>query len=132
MARLQTVMIIDDSPACTEFMALALEAEGGAAIISETRPQRALERIRTERPSLILLDVKMPELDGFEVLSSLRADGLPTPVIMVSGSSRQADIDRAYALGCNGYLVKPNSIDDYRHIAGAVLTYWRGNEVPAG
>jgi CheY-like chemotaxis protein len=132
MARLRTVMIIDDSPACSEFMALALESEGGAEVTTETRPLKALERIRTERPNLILLDIKMPEMDGFAVLSSLRSEGHPTPVIMVSGSARQPDIDRAYALGCNGYVVKPDSIDEYRRIANAVLGYWRGNEIPAG
>jgi two-component system, OmpR family, response regulator len=131
MAKLESVLIVDDSERCIEFMALALEAEGGVNVTSETMPVRALDRIRQEKPGLVLLDIKMPDLDGFGVLALLRDEGNAQPVVMLSGSARQTDIDRAFALGCDGYFEKPGTIDDYRSMAGAVIAYWRRGELPA-
>jgi CheY-like chemotaxis protein len=130
MAKFESLLIVDDSQRCIEIISMALEAEGGVYVDSETEPARALERIRQERPSLVLLDIKMPGLDGFGVLSLLRAEGNTSPIVMFSGSARQTDIDRAYALGCNGYVQKPTSIDDYRALAGAIVSYWRRGELP--
>jgi len=130
MAKLESLLIVDDSQRCIEIISKALEAEGGVCVSSETEPARALERIRQERPSLILLDIKMPGLDGFSVLSLLRGEGNTSPIVMFSGSARQADVDRAYALGCNGYVQKPSTIEDYRALASAIVTYWRRGELP--
>jgi CheY-like chemotaxis protein len=67
-------------------------------------PLRALARIREERPSLVLLDIKMPGLDGFGLLAQLRQDGNTLPVLMLSGLARQTDINRAFTLGCKWLL----------------------------
>ena len=130
MAKFESLLIVDDNQSCIEIISTALEAEGGVLISSETEPARALERIRSERPGLVLLDIKMPGLDGFSVLSLLRGEGNTSPIVMFSGSARQADVDRAYALGCNGYVQKPTTMDDYRALAGAIVTYWRRGELP--
>lgn len=131
MAKLESVLVIDDSERCIEFISLALEAESGVAVHKETRSIHAAERVRTERPSLVILDLKMPELDGFGVLQQLRSDGVTSPVVVLSGSARQADIDRAYSLGCNGYLEKPASLSDYRQTASAIVNFWGRGELPA-
>lgn len=130
MTKLASVMIVDDNPRCLEFMTLAFSAHGGVAVASELRPAIALERIRAEKPDLVLLDVKMPEIDGFTVLSVLRGEGNPVPVVMCSGSALQKDVDRAYATGCSGYVEKPATLEDYRAMAGAVVEYWRRGELP--
>jgi CheY-like chemotaxis protein len=131
MAKLANVLIVDDNPRCLEFMTLAFEAQGGVTVASELRPVNAVERIRVEKPDLVVLDVKMPDVDGFTVLSLLRREGNAVPIVMCSGSALQKDVDRAYASGCNGYLEKPTTLEDYRAMAGAVIEYWRRGELPS-
>ncbi len=130
MAKLGSVLIVDDNPHCLEFMTLAFESQGGVAVAGEMRPVAALDRIRMEKPDLVVLDVKMPDLDGFGVLSLLRGEGNPVPVVMCSGSALQKDVDRAYANGCSGYVEKPSTLEDYRAMARAILDYWRRGELP--
>lgn len=132
MAKLESVLVIDDSERCIEFISLALRAQGGVEVLSETVPTRAVARVREENPGLILLDVKMPEVDGFDVLKQLRREGRTQPIVMLSGSARQADVDRAYALGCNGYVEKPSTLSDYREVANAIICFWRRGELPVG
>jgi two-component system OmpR family response regulator len=130
MAKLETVLIVDDNASCVEFLALAFAGHGGVQVSSEMQPAVALDRIRREKPDLVMLDVKMPDIDGFGVLARLRGEGNPVPVVMCTGSALQKDIDRAYAGGCNGYVEKPNTLDEYRAMAGAILEYWRRGELP--
>ena len=67
------------------------------------------------KPDLMFLDLKMPMLNGFEVLEWMRKHGLGERMltVVVSSSSMQADIDKAYDLGANAYLVKPGSLQEY-------------------
>lgn len=129
--KLNSVLIVDDNERCLEFMALAFQSQGSVTVSAETAPMKALDRIRREKPDLILLDIKMPELDGFGLLAHLRGEGNPAPVVMCSGSALQKDVDRAYALGCNGYVEKPTTLEGYRSMAGAIVEYWRRGELPA-
>lgn len=131
MAELGSILVVDDSERCIEIISMALEAEGGVKVSAETVSARAIERIRREQPELVLLDIKMPDVDGFTVLSLLRSEGNRAPVVMLSGSGRQTDIDRAYALGCNGYLQKPNSVAEYRQLASTIVDYWRRVKLPS-
>lgn len=66
-------------------------------------------------PSVVLLDVRMPRLDGFEVLAHLKKDPQlhKTPVIMLTSTDNQKEIDRAYEMGANGYVVKPVSVESF-------------------
>ena len=130
MSKLASVLIVDDNPRCLEFMTLAFSAQGGVEVTSEMKPIIALDRIRSEKPDLVVLDVKMPDLDGFGVLSLLRGEGNPVPVVMCSGSALQKDIDRAYAGGCSGYVEKPTTLEDYRAMAGTIVDYWSRGELP--
>ena len=120
MAKLASVLIVDDNPRCLEFMTLAFESQGGVEVSAEMRPVAALDRIRVEKPDLVMLDVKMPEIDGFGVLSMLRGEGNPVPVVMCSGSALQKD----------GYVEKPSTLEDYRAMAEAIVEYWRRGELP--
>ncbi len=131
MAKLASVLIVDDNPRCLEFMTLAFRYHGGVEVTGEMRPAAALDRIRAEKPDLVMLDVKMPDLDGFGVLSLLRGEGNSVPIVMCSGSAQQKDVDRAYAGGCSGYVEKPSTLEDYRAMAGAIVEYWRRGELPS-
>jgi len=130
MSKLASVLIVDDNPRCLEFMTLAFSAQGGVAVSSEIKPVAALDRIRVEKPDLVVLDVKMPDLDGFGLLSMLRGEGNPVPVVMCSGSALQKDVDRAYATGCSGYIEKPATLEEYRAMAGSIVEYWSRGELP--
>jgi CheY-like chemotaxis protein len=130
MAKLASVLVVDDNPNCLQFMTLAFSAQAGVHVTGEQKPQTALVRIRNEKPDLVMLDVKMPELDGFGVLAVLRTEGNSVPVVMCSGSVLQRDIDRAYMAGCNGYIEKPATLTDYREMAHAVISYWQRTELP--
>ena len=78
------------------------------------------------KPSLILLDLKLPKKSGHEILGSLR--GTPelqrTPVVVMSSSSERSDIDRAYQLGADFYLVKPVDAEALLEMAEAIHAYW--------
>ncbi|HYG23607.1 MAG TPA: response regulator [Verrucomicrobiae bacterium] len=78
-------------------------------------------------PHLILLDLKMPRLSGFDVLAWLRNEGniKQTPVIILTSSNHETDIKRAYELGANSYLVKPVGFDALVEVAKTIYGYWR-------
>ncbi|RKY62577.1 MAG: response regulator, partial [Candidatus Latescibacterota bacterium] len=67
------------------------------------------------RPGLILLDIQLPKMDGYEVLKKLKSDGQlkNIPVIMLTMTSDQREIDRCYELGANSYIVKPVDFDAF-------------------
>jgi len=71
--------------------------------------------VRYPFPSVVLLDVRMPRLDGFEVLAHLKRDPelMKIPVIMLTSTDNQHEINRAYEMGANGYVVKPVSIESF-------------------
>src|SRR6202008_418271 len=78
------------------------------------------------RPDLVLLDLNLPGSDGFSILSAVRAEPRleSIPVIVVSTSSRDEDIARSYQLGCNAYVVKPESASTFIEVIHAVSNYW--------
>ena len=84
------------------------------------------DRQRFPLPKLMMLDVKMPGVDGFDVLEWLRRQpGLRgLPVIMWSSSEQQEDVNRAYALGANSYLAKPTQTDRFEEMVKAIELYW--------
>lgn len=94
--------------------------------------ERALARLRSHPPpDLILLDINMPKLDGFEVLEAVRQHPMLCliPVIMLSSSRDQRDVRRAHELGANSYLCK--ATQDFTDLVGDFDRYWlRRAELP--
>ena len=76
--------------------------------------------------SLLLLDLKMPRMNGFEVLEVIKKDaGLKRiPVIVLTSSNRGRDVERAYDLGCNSYIVKPVGYDNFLKAVIEIQRYW--------
>lgn len=108
------VLIVEDD----RFLRRACEASlrrRGFDVITAADGEEALRLVRAEPPALLLLDMLMPKLSGIELLRALRADPATRDVrvLILSNSSRQAEIDEATRLGIYGYLVKANmSLDE--------------------
>lgn len=86
------------------------------------------------KPAVILLDLKMPRLDGIETLDRIRADPATRhlPVVMLTTSDQESDIVRSYASGVNSYVRKPIDFKDFSHVTAQLGMYWLLiNEEPA-
>lgn len=85
------------------------------------------------RPKLILLDIKMPKVDGIEVLKAIKSNELTKtiPVVMLTSSKEDPDIKKCYDLGANSYIVKPVDFEDFRTVISNIRYYWLLiNELP--
>jgi two-component system LytT family response regulator len=99
------VLIVDDEPLAREGMALLLKDEPSVTALAEARNgAEAVDAIRARRPDLVLLDVQMPEMDGFGVLRAVGAENMP-PVILVTAHDRYAI--QAFEVNAIDYLLKP-------------------------
>lgn len=84
-------------------------------------------------PAVILLDLKMPRVDGFRVLREIRGDDLvgAVPVVVLTSSRNEDDIRNAYRLGANAFIVKPLSFTELQNIVSLLVDFWTvANEVP--
>ncbi len=104
-----TVLYIEDNPVNVLLMEAMLQQQTRLRFLSAALPEAGLQLARTERPDLILLDIQLPGIDGYEVLRQLRAanETCDIPVIAVSANALRADIDRGRAAGFDDYLTKP-------------------------
>lgn len=100
------------------------DGEQGVAYLKGTGPYSS--RDEYPLPDLILLDLKMPRMDGFEFLQWLREEpGINRiPVIVLTSSDQLRDVNRAYALGANSFLVKPTDFQNYINLSKLVNEYW--------
>jgi two-component system, response regulator len=91
------------------------------------------DRQAGEMPALILLDLKMPKVDGLEVLKVVRADAATqhVPVVVFTSSKEEQDLITSYNLGVNSYIRKPVDFDRFAEVLGVVGNYWLSlNEAP--
>jgi DNA-binding response OmpR family regulator len=102
------ILLIDDSSTMLLMEQMALNS-GGYQILTAKDGTSGLQAAQSHRPDLILLDVMMPGMDGFEVCRQLRALEATrrTPVLMVTTRSEAANVDKGYDCGCTGYVTKP-------------------------
>lgn len=127
-----TVLIVDDQPDDIELATIALvAARPDIDVNSALDGTTALALLRKEggRPDLILLDLKMPGMNGIEVLREIRADAClkVLPVVVVTSSSLESDMAKAIAAGANGYIQKPLSLDQFSKDLDSMLRRWLPN-----
>jgi two-component system OmpR family response regulator len=116
----ETLLLVDDEENLRSMLRAALRHEG-----FEVHPvgtgREALDAIPIVKPDLIVLDVMLPDLDGFEVCNRLRREGSKTPVLFLTARDGTEDKVRGLTLGGDDYLVKPFSLDELVARIGAVL-----------
>ena len=121
------VLVADDHPVFREGMVRALQSSEGAEVVAEAGDGRtALAAIETEHPDVALLDYRLPELDGIDVVRAVIRDRLPTRVLMLSAHDDSSIVFEALQAGASGYLLKEASRDE---IVEAVFAVARGEAV---
>jgi CheY-like chemotaxis protein len=102
------VLVVDDDPVILRLLQLNLELEGHE-VLTAVDGHDALDQVAKLDPDLVLLDVMMPHLDGFEVCEQLRADPATAdvPVVFLSAKAQSADVTRGTEVGGTAYVTKP-------------------------
>ena len=102
----QRILVIDDEPDIRKTLKMTLEYEGYEVLVAATGNE-GLDRARSDHPDAVLLDIKMPGLDGLEVLERIKAQGNDAAILMISGHGDISDAVRATRLGAFDFLEKP-------------------------
>jgi CheY-like chemotaxis protein len=124
------VLVVDDEPDFIKMIKLRLESEGYDVIVA-SKGTEALELVKKEKPSAVLLDILMPGMDGLEVLRKIRAQDKKLPVFMVTAFSTQERFELANELSASGFIVKTNDMKrEVENITSAIMISgeYRGKE----
>ena len=111
--------MVDDEPPIVRLVRAKLQADG-FAVVTANRGEEALERFAEERPDLVVLDLMMPGIDGYETLRRLRRQS-QVPVLMLTARAGDADKLKAFSSGADDYLTKPFNPDELAARVGAIL-----------
>jgi two-component system nitrate/nitrite response regulator NarL len=122
------VLLIDDHTLVRKGLEQLLQSRGVDVAASVGNGREGIEQALTLKPDIILLDVKMPEMSGTETLKQLRAAGVTAPVLMLTMSREESDLQAALRNGAQGYLLKDM---DHEDLVPALQDALRGNNVVA-
>jgi chemotaxis family two-component system response regulator Rcp1 len=132
--RAVVILLVEDNPADVELTLTALrDAQTPPAVHVVSDGEEALEflnrvghHIAAPQPDLVLLDLSLPKVDGHQVLDAMKADPVlrRIPVVVISGSSREMDIARAYDAQISAYLVKPAGVSEYFTAVRSLKELW--------
>lgn len=111
MDRPARILVVDDEDALSEMVASALRF-AGYTVDTEANGIEGLRRVRSDPPDVVVLDVNMPEMDGFEVVRRMRRDGVMTPVIFLTARDDIDDLRTGFRHGGDDYLTKPFSLEE--------------------
>jgi CheY-like chemotaxis protein len=128
-----TILLVEDDPDDEVLTLRALRrAQVGNAVLVARDGVEALDRLLgdgagpREIPQVVLLDLKLPKIDGLEVLRRLRADERTRllPVVVLTSSSEERDLVESYRLGANSYVRKPVDFGEFAEAVGRLGLYW--------
>lgn len=106
-----SVLVVDDNPDAADALAAALQLDGYAVSVAYNGSQ-AIETVNALRPNVVLLDLGLPDIDGLEVASLIRALGLPLRLIALTGWGREDDRRQSAAVGFDAHLMKPATVHE--------------------
>jgi two-component system, OmpR family, alkaline phosphatase synthesis response regulator PhoP len=117
-----TILVVDDDPAVSRLVEINL-TQVGYQVQTAADGEEALACVAAAKPDLVILDVMMPRLDGFEALKRLRADpsSAEIPVIMLTARAQDEDVFEGYGRGAQWYLTKPFAPNELRAAVRRVL-----------
>jgi len=123
------ILLVEDNPNDAELTLRALrKTDIGARLAIARDGAEALEYLLSDRklPKVVFLDLKLPKIDGMEVLRRIRADerARSIPVVVLTSSQEERDITECYRLGVNSYVVKPVEFDKFYKAVGELGLYW--------
>jgi CheY-like chemotaxis protein len=143
MINLKTILLAEDNPKDVELTLEALSehnlanqvtvVKDGVETMEYLRYEGNYKQRKHEIPAVILLDIKMPRMDGIEVLKAIRSDEkLKTiPVVILTTSREESDLIKSYELGVNAYVVKPVNFKDFIEAIKQIGIFWALlNELP--
>ncbi|GGR56380.1 response regulator [Deinococcus seoulensis] len=136
MTRPFHVLLVDDNPADLLLAQEVFHEHGDALSVTTcSGGSEALELLRAPgpRPDVVILDVNMPVMSGFEVLQAIKDDPALVwiPVVMLSTSSHPGDIERAYTLHASSYMVKSSSFQTFMEQVDAFVRFWKESRTPS-
>jgi two-component system OmpR family response regulator len=123
------LLVVDDEATVRELLSAALRF-AGFEVTSAATAGEAVAAATAQPPDLVLLDVMLPDMDGFEVVRRLREDGAPVPVLFLTARDRQADKVTGLSLGADDYVTKPFDLAELIARIRAILRRTTGH--PAG
>ena len=124
------ILLVEDNPDDVKYTVQALKKQNVANPVKVAIDgQQALDRLfdeNEELPALVLLDLKLPKVSGFEVLQRLRADPVRkrVPVVILTSSTEESDLIQSYALGANSYIRKPVDFEQFTAAIRQLGQYW--------
>lgn len=144
MNRLGTILLAEDDSNDAELTLTALQEHGVANPVDRVRDgaealdylyrRGEYQGLNNPPPVVVLLDIKMPKVDGIEVLRQIKADPKlrVLPVVMLTSSREERDLMESYRIGVNGYVVKPVEFHDFIDVVTKLGVFWAAvNEAPA-
>lgn len=125
-----SILVVDDEESLADLVSSALRF-AGYQVATESDGFGALRRIKSQTPDLVVLDVNMPELDGFEVCRRIRRDGFDIPVIFLTARDDIDDLRAGFRQGGDDYLTKPFSLEELGLRIEALLRRSGANQEPS-
>ncbi len=113
------ILVVDDEPSITKSIQYSLEKEGYNVIVAHTGPD-GVEMAKQHKPNLVILDVMLPDLDGYEVCRMIRAE-MPVPIIMLTAKGEEIDKVVGLEIGADEYVTKPFSLRELQARVKALL-----------
>lgn len=102
----ERILIVEDERAVARGLEYGMSKEGFSVLVAETG-QKALDMARTNKPHLILLDIRLPDISGFDICRQLRAEGIRQPILILTARDESVDKVLGLELGADDYVVKP-------------------------
>ncbi|KAA0121353.1 response regulator [Methylobacterium sp. P1-11] len=136
MAGLKPILLVEDNPNDIELTLAALESSqlaneivicrDGAEALDFIYRRGAHEKRQAQDPAVVLLDLKLPKLDGLEVLAKIKSDPVTRtiPVVMLTSSREETDLVRSYDLGVNAFVVKPVAFEEFFAAIKEIGVFW--------